>query len=101
MTRPSAAGTFRCQQAAAHANNGRAVMHTSHRCLAMVALMLGCGLREHDHRTSRAATRNDSGAGGSDAAPAAPGPGVTIEGQFVPRARAVVFLHIGHSNMAG
>jgi hypothetical protein len=29
------------------------------------------------------------------------GPGVTIDGHFVPRARAIVFLHLGHSNMAG
>ena len=38
-----------------------------------------------------------------DAAKAPPGggPGVTIANQFVPRAKAIVFLHIGHSNMAG
>src|SRR5436190_17435428 len=28
-----------------------------------------------------------------DPTPGDPGPGVTIDGQFVPRARAVVFLH--------
>jgi hypothetical protein len=36
-----------------------------------------------------------------DAAPTAGGPGIMIGNQFVPRARAIVFLHIGHSNMAG
>jgi hypothetical protein len=43
------------------------------------------------------------GTGGqADAAPAVnPGAGVTINGVFVPRDRAIVFLHIGHSNMAG
>src|SRR3954469_1833738 len=30
-----------------------------------------------------------------------PGAGVSIEGTFVPRDRVVVFLHLGHSNMAG
>jgi hypothetical protein len=45
-----------------------------------------------------------------DAAPASPAPvtdspasgvGVTIGGRFVPKDRAIVILHIGHSNMAG
>jgi len=30
-----------------------------------------------------------------------PGAGVSIEGTFAPRDRVVVFLHLGHSNMAG
>jgi hypothetical protein len=30
-----------------------------------------------------------------------PGAGVMINGRFVPRSKAVVFLHLGHSNMAG
>lgn len=52
-----------------------------------------------------------SGAGGSggttpavDGPPAGggdPGAGVTINGSFVPRDRAVVFIHVGHSDMAG
>jgi hypothetical protein len=103
-------------------------------------LLIGCGLREIDHRPAGhtmvgpdaavepepqpepsptptpmpmpmpmpmpgvdAAVRMDAGqAGPADAAPAAMGgPGVMIAGQFVPRAKAIVFLHIGHSNMAG
>jgi hypothetical protein len=49
----------------------------------------------------------DAGPSGSDApgtggAPASPGgDGVTIAGKFVPRDKAIVFLQIGHSNMAG
>jgi len=35
-----------------------------------------------------------------DAAPAA-GPGINIDGIEVPRAKALVFIHWGHSNMAG
>jgi len=65
---------------------------------AALVLWAGCGLREHDHRVPQTASDPD---GGRSQAPAAPTPGVTINGQFVPRARAVVFLHIGHSNMAG
>jgi hypothetical protein len=38
---------------------------------------------------------------GAPGAPAPSGAGVTINGAFVPRERVVVFLHIGHSNMAG
>src|SRR4051794_35174016 len=34
-------------------------------------------------------------------APATGGPGITVNGRFVPRANAIVLLHIGHSNMAG
>jgi hypothetical protein len=40
------------------------------------------------------------GMGGSDGPPAST-VGVTIGGRFVPKERAVVFLHIGHSDMAG
>jgi hypothetical protein len=36
-----------------------------------------------------------------DARPPASTVGVTIGGRFVPREKAVVFLHIGHSDMAG
>src|SRR3954452_13045160 len=39
--------------------------------------------------------------GGAVQPPPGGGGGVTINGVFVPRARAVVILHIGHSNMAG
>jgi hypothetical protein len=50
--------------------------------------------------TSDAAPTTD---GASSPAPPPPegGAGITINGRFVPRSRAVVFLHIGHSNMAG
>jgi hypothetical protein len=44
----------------------------------------------------------DTAAQGEAAPPAVnPGAGVTINGVVVPRAKAIVFLHIGHSNMAG
>jgi hypothetical protein len=53
----------------------------------------------------------EDGPVGSDLAIVPPGPdaaisdpsgaGVTINNKFVPRSKAVVFLHIGHSNMAG
>src|SRR5438309_1422442 len=33
--------------------------------------------------------------------PPGDGVGVTVGGQFVPRSKAIVVLHIGHSNMAG
>jgi len=44
---------------------------------------------------------------GVDAAPSAvppaspPGVGITINGTFVPKDKAIVFIHFGHSNMAG
>jgi hypothetical protein len=101
--------------------------------VALVAL-IGCGLREIDHRPAShtallpdaatttapepqpdptpqpgppptpgvdAAPTPDVAARPDTVAPSAGGPGVTIAGQRVPRAKAVVFLHIGHSNMAG
>jgi Carbohydrate esterase, sialic acid-specific acetylesterase len=66
----------------------------------------GCGLSEFP--TSQpaspipASSSRDGGA--RDAGPADPPatqPGVMIAGKFVPRERVIVFLHIGHSNMAG
>src|SRR5262245_3774617 len=36
-----------------------------------------------------------------DAATAPPSPGIDINGTHVPRERAIVFIHFGHSNMAG
>jgi hypothetical protein len=78
---------------------------SNQRLASMVALTLmaqSCGLHEYDHRAGRAATGADAAAGDTAAEVQPPtGPGVTIDGQFVPRARAIVFLHIGHSNMAG
>jgi hypothetical protein len=41
-----------------------------------------------------------SGSGGA-AATTPTGPGVMINGQFVAKEKAVVFIHFGHSNMAG
>jgi len=39
--------------------------------------------------------------GGSAGSTGASGAGVTINGKFVPRDKAVVFIHFGHSNMRG
>ena len=56
-------------------------------------------------RGSGGATGAAPGSGGSggpsDTATVDMGPGVTIAGRFVPRSKVIVFLHIGHSNMAG
>jgi hypothetical protein len=51
----------------------------------------------------------DPAVGGSDARvtaeagtpPPASGAGITIQGKFIPKERAVVFIHVGHSDMAG
>lgn len=94
----------------------------------MVMLSLGaCGLQEHPRGkpsatpgsggesppgTGGQATGGGPGTGGGgngggggsgvDAAPAVPtGPGVMLGGQFVPREKAIVILHFGHSNMTG
>jgi hypothetical protein len=40
-------------------------------------------------------------AGGGGGTGGASGPGVTINGTFVPKDRVIAFLHLGHSNMAG
>ena len=58
---------------------------------------------------SASAADGGAGAGGGPAPPAAPdaaaapgvGDGMMIGGAFVPRSKIIVFLHIGHSNMAG
>jgi hypothetical protein len=41
------------------------------------------------------------GSGGSSGTGGISGTGITINGKFVPKEKAVVFLHIGHSNMRG
>ena len=41
------------------------------------------------------------GAGGSSGTGGASGAGVTINGTFVPKEKAIVFIHFGHSNMRG
>jgi hypothetical protein len=74
-------------------------------------LMSGCGLQEHV-RDPPASPEADSGTGepadagarakdgpARDAVPL--GPGVEINGVWVPRDKAIVFIHFGHSNMAG
>jgi hypothetical protein len=43
----------------------------------------------------------DARPGTADAAPPAATEGITIGGRFVPRDKAVVFIHVGHSDMAG
>ena len=45
--------------------------------------------------TGGASTGGSSGSGGAS------GAGVTINGKFVPKDKAVVFIHFGHSNMRG
>jgi hypothetical protein len=98
--------------------------------VALAVLAPACGLQEYDHRSAgqRATPAADAASPEPDAqepeppptpgvdaplgtdadpkrdaavAPPVAGPGVTIANQFVPRAKAIVFLHIGHSNMAG
>jgi hypothetical protein len=47
---------------------------------------------------------NGSGSGGATGTPAGPPPSgitITINGTVVPKEKAIVLLHIGHSNMAG
>jgi hypothetical protein len=60
---------------------------------------VGCGLQEHPRPRTHAA---------ASPPPPAPDPvvvtetvGIEIAGTFVPRSKAVVFIHFGHSNMAG
>jgi hypothetical protein len=98
--------------------------------LPLVVLLATCGLREIDHRSAipvisdgmdaavdhrpfdaaSVPPRADGGAaidGSSRSSPDVagtedpPGAGVMIAGRFVPRSKAIVLLHIGHSNMAG
>jgi hypothetical protein len=57
-------------------------------------------------RDGAAPRRSDGPAPPIDAGPAAPpapgsGPQISINGTLVPREKVLVFLHIGHSNMAG
>jgi hypothetical protein len=59
--------------------------------LVIVSLFFGCGLQEHPHQ-STTPTR---------VAPPPPPEGIDIDGLHVPREKAVVFIHFGHSNMAG
>jgi hypothetical protein len=66
----------------------------------------GAGGATSSNRGGMAGSMATGGTGGSmgstdAAAPAPAGPGVTIAGKAVERGNAIVFLHIGHSNMAG
>jgi hypothetical protein len=71
-------------------------------CLFAVALSLGCGLTEIPVGDQGAPAGDAPAASPSDGGVAAPtAGGVVIAGTPVPRNRALVFLHIGHSNMAG
>jgi hypothetical protein len=54
----------------------------------LIGLLGACGLQEHSHQVV------------TTTAPLPPA-GVEIDGAFVPRDRAVVFIHFGHSNMVG
>src|ERR1017187_4927341 len=47
------------------------------------------------------ASTGGSGSGGSCSSGGSTGAGVTINGKFVPKEKAVVFIHFGHSNMRG
>jgi hypothetical protein len=97
------------------------------RMKALVTLLIvlsaaGCGVKAHPRETpgatpierdadpgpppappDRAPERADASrpAPAPDTAPTPAPAGVTIDGTFVPRERAVVFIHIGHSDMAG
>jgi hypothetical protein len=55
-------------------------------------VVAGCGLQAHPHGSAAAM---------APLPPAPPAPGVEIDGTFVPRDKAVVFIHFGHSNMVG
>jgi hypothetical protein len=44
---------------------------------------------------------SSGGSSGSGGSGAGAGPGVMIDGTFVPKDKAVVFIHFGHSNMRG
>jgi hypothetical protein len=56
-----------------------------------VSLLFGCGLQEHPYHSPIP----------TPVAPPPPLEGIDIDGIHVPREKAVVFIHFGHSNMAG
>jgi hypothetical protein len=81
------------------------------RILLLSSLLLGCGLSEFP-RSGAPASTPDAGAapdaGSRDTGPSrdmssstTPGESIVIGGTAVPRNKVLVFLHIGHSNMAG
>jgi hypothetical protein len=79
----------------------------------VLSLALSCGLQEHPRPVSPPRESDDQPADSGVATdgsrakdgPArdttAQGPGVEINGTWVPRDKAIVFIHFGHSNMAG
>ena len=88
--------------------------------VALLLLSGSCGVKPHFHEgANNVAGSGGAGGGGSaggaggnssgsdapvDGPPGPspdPSPGVTINGRFIPRDRAVVFIHVGHSDMAG
>jgi hypothetical protein len=68
---------------------------------AAMLLCLACGLREHPRGPPRTQVRRDAGPPAVTADAAREIPTVDIAGTLVPRDKAIVFLHFGHSNMAG
>jgi hypothetical protein len=72
-----------------------------------VLFVVACGLEEHPRPGGAAPQTPDGGPASRadsavrDAAPIPSSSGVTIDGTPVDRSNVVVFLHIGHSNMAG
>jgi hypothetical protein len=69
-------------------SRGRSVLWSFQLFAVTSVVLLACGLEEHPRGAGRSATL-----------PA--GDGVEIAGTWVPRERAIVFVHFGHSNMAG
>jgi hypothetical protein len=70
--------------------------------LVWAPFLLACGVREFSSpRVDPAPSGSASGDASARPPTVAPSPGVMIGGTLVPRDKVVVFLHIGHSNMAG
>jgi hypothetical protein len=67
----------------------------------LVILLAACGVTEYPRSALEPPPPLDASV--LDLAPGvdAPPPGVEIDGVFVPREKALVVIHIGHSNMAG
>jgi hypothetical protein len=63
----------------------------------VLMMLAGCGLSESPVDQPPATTTSDGGGGGA----AVPAGGVVIGGRPVAKDKVIVFLHIGHSNMAG
>jgi hypothetical protein len=73
-------------------------------CALAIAVQTGCGVRITRLFPGPADdVETDGGIGGDAAADpdANAEPGIQIDGRWIPRARAIVLIHIGHSNMSG